>query len=53
MVRNTIVRFQRRLLYLNEIPREWRSFKNNARGDGLELGHWAKASTDPAEGTSQ
>ncbi|KAN0132550.1 hypothetical protein V8E53_009566 [Lactarius tabidus] len=26
---------------------EWRSFKNSARTDGLELGHWAKAHTDP------
>ncbi|KAF7985229.1 hypothetical protein HWV62_7874 [Athelia sp. TMB] len=27
---------------------EWRNFKNGARNDGLELGHWAKASVDPA-----
>ncbi|KAL0949355.1 hypothetical protein HGRIS_009424 [Hohenbuehelia grisea] len=26
---------------------EWRSFKNDARSDGLQLGHWTKASTDP------
>ncbi|KAI0254860.1 hypothetical protein BJV78DRAFT_882194 [Lactifluus subvellereus] len=25
----------------------WRSFKNSARTDGLELGHWVKANTDP------
>ncbi|KAF8897712.1 hypothetical protein BD779DRAFT_1492188 [Infundibulicybe gibba] len=27
---------------------EWRSFKNEARSDSLELGHWVKASTDPS-----
>jgi len=26
---------------------EWRPFKNSARADGLELGHWVKANTDP------
>ncbi|KAK7031301.1 swr complex subunit [Paramarasmius palmivorus] len=25
---------------------EWRKFKNGARSDSLELGHWVKASTD-------
>ncbi|KAI0000025.1 hypothetical protein BJV77DRAFT_975919 [Russula vinacea] len=25
----------------------WRSFKNSARTDALELGHWVKANTDP------
>ena len=30
--------------------RVWRSFKNSARTDGLELGHWVKASTDPDAG---
>lgn len=25
----------------------WRPFKNSARTDGLELGHWVKANTDP------
>ncbi|KAH9965775.1 hypothetical protein BC827DRAFT_1179742 [Russula dissimulans] len=25
----------------------WRSFKNSARTDGLQLGHWVKANTDP------
>ena len=32
--------------------REWRSFKNSGRTDGLELGHWVKAHTDPNAGTS-
>ena len=32
--------------------REWRSFKNSARTDGLELGHWVKANTDPNAGMS-
>lgn len=32
--------------------REWRSFKNSARTDGLELGHWVKANTDPNSGMS-
>ncbi|EIN10484.1 SWR1-complex protein 4 [Punctularia strigosozonata HHB-11173 SS5] len=27
---------------------EWRSFKNEARKDSLELGHWVKASSDPS-----
>ncbi|KAH9045254.1 hypothetical protein EDB85DRAFT_2137336 [Lactarius pseudohatsudake] len=27
---------------------EWRSFKNPVRTDGLELGHWVKANTDPS-----
>lgn len=39
--------------YLTEILREWRSFKNSAREDNLELSHWAKASTDPAAGMLQ
>ncbi|KAI0053746.1 hypothetical protein FA95DRAFT_484388 [Auriscalpium vulgare] len=26
---------------------QWRNFKNGARTDGLELGHWVKAHTDP------
>ncbi|KAJ7068454.1 hypothetical protein C8F01DRAFT_1118240 [Mycena amicta] len=26
---------------------EWRSFKNGARTDSLQLGHWVKASSDP------
>ncbi|KAG7096741.1 hypothetical protein E1B28_004153 [Marasmius oreades] len=26
---------------------EWRNFKNGARSDSLELGHWVKASVDP------
>jgi DNA methyltransferase 1-associated protein 1 len=30
--------------------RVWRSFKNSARTDGLELGHWVKANTDPDAG---
>lgn len=30
--------------------REWRSFKNGARGDGLRLSHWAKAGSDPEAG---
>lgn len=30
--------------------REWRSFKNSARSDQLEIGHWVKASTDPSAG---
>ncbi|EGO27874.1 hypothetical protein SERLADRAFT_447095 [Serpula lacrymans var. lacrymans S7.9] len=27
---------------------EWRSFKNGARSDSLQLGHWVKATTDPS-----
>ena len=39
------------LKYNYEIPRRaWRSFKNSARTDGLELGHWVKANTDPDAG---
>ncbi len=38
----------------NPVPekwcREWRPFKNSARADGLELGHWVKANTDPDAG---
>ena len=30
--------------------RVWRSFKNSARTDGLELSHWAKANTDSDAG---
>ncbi|THV08368.1 hypothetical protein K435DRAFT_708105 [Dendrothele bispora CBS 962.96] len=26
---------------------EWRTFKNSARTDSLELGHWVKANSDP------
>ncbi|KAG7449019.1 uncharacterized protein BT62DRAFT_888547 [Guyanagaster necrorhizus] len=26
---------------------EWRKFRNGARGDSLELGHWVKATADP------
>ena len=36
---------------MNQDIREWRNFKNGARNDGLELGHWAKASVDSAAGT--
>jgi hypothetical protein len=32
--------------------RVWKSFKNSARTDGLELGHWVKANTDPDAGLS-
>ncbi|KAF8639755.1 hypothetical protein AX17_001017 [Amanita inopinata Kibby_2008] len=31
----------------NRVRWEYRSFKNPARSDGLELRHWVKASTDP------
>lgn len=31
--------------------REWRKFKNGARKDKLELGHWVKATADPNAGT--
>ncbi len=35
----------------HEISRRvWRSFKNSARADGLELGHWVKTNTDPDAG---
>jgi hypothetical protein len=37
---------------LDEWHRVWRSFKNSARTDGLELGHWVKANTDPDAGPS-
>lgn len=31
--------------------REWRKFKNNARSDSLELGHWVKATDVSNAGT--
>ncbi|KAJ7094600.1 hypothetical protein B0H15DRAFT_129797 [Mycena belliarum] len=31
----------------SKIKWEWRQFKNSARTDSLQLGHWVKASTDP------
>lgn len=31
--------------------REWRKFKNGARKDNFELGHWVKATADPNAGT--
>ena len=31
--------------------REWQTFRNGARSDGLRLGHWVKAGTDPDAGT--
>jgi hypothetical protein len=30
--------------------REWRTFKNAARKDSLELGHWVKATSDLKSG---
>ena len=36
----------------DEWRRVWRSFKNSARTDALELGHWVKANTDPDAGPS-
>ncbi len=30
--------------------REWQSFSNSGRTDGLRLSHWAKAGPDPEAG---
>lgn len=30
--------------------REWKSFGNGARSDGLKLSHWTKAGADPEAG---
>jgi DNA methyltransferase 1-associated protein 1 len=47
-----VVTYYNRLkeLKLSQTRRERREFTNNARGDGLQLAHWVKVESDPAQG---
>lgn len=51
MVRTFVSECGHKIVVPENDRREWRSFKNSARTDGLELSHWVKANTDPDAGT--